>query len=143
MMAKTLCPEDFYPDEGKINLLNKWGMVNSPKGDQLCGEWFTTRVDIIAEFIDYWTRRKGKGTKRPDWQATYCNYIKNIAWPNELRDYEKNRHKRSDAGSGGFVATNEAYGQLMSDKPLKPKYRVPTAEDSLAEFKRKEREILG
>jgi hypothetical protein len=114
---KTLCPEDFEPDQGKIDLLNAWGKTHPPKGDQKCGEWFTTRIDIIAEFKDYWTYR-AKDKKKIDWQGTYSNYIKRIAWPNELRDYENNRHKRPNYDSSPKTFT-EVYGQLISGEPIK------------------------
>ena len=125
-MTKTLVPEDFAPDEGKLKLLTAWGKVNPPKGDQLLSDWFTTRVDVVAGFVDYWLNR-AKDKKKKDWQATYCNYIKRIAWPNELRVFENNRHHRRDEGMTGFKRINEAYGSLIDVKPIERKYKIVNA----------------
>ena len=135
-MKETTCPPDFYPEKGCIDCLSAWGMVNPPKGDQLCGEWFITRKDIIADFIYYWTWGKGKGKTKKDWQRTYINSIKNIAWPNELRAFENNRHTRTDRGSTGFKRVNEAYGQLIDTKPIARKYKPPER-PSIEEIERK------
>jgi hypothetical protein len=121
---KKPIPEDFAPDQGKIDLLNAWGAVNPPKGDMKCGEWFTTRVDIIAEFIDYWKNR-AKDNKKKDWQATYCNYVKRIAWPNELRDFEQNRHYRIDSGGSGDFFTNALSNEPKPKVVPERKYKLP------------------
>ncbi len=121
----SLIPDNFAPDEGKLKLLDAWGSVNAPKGDQLMSNWFTTRADVIAEFIDYWSNR-ARDNKKKDWQLTYCNYIKRIAWPNELRTFEQSRHYRTDSGSTGFKRVNEAYDQLMAEKPVKQRiHKLP------------------
>lgn len=141
-MKETTCPPDFYPEKGCIDCLSAWGMVNPPKGDQLCGEWFITRKDVIADFIYYWTWGKGKGKAKKDWQRTYINSIKNIAWPNELRAFENNRHKRPDNGSGGFKRATYIPEYHSGESVVERRYRIPTDEESIGKFKQLEAEML-
>lgn len=141
-MAKTTVPLDFQPDQGCIDCLSAWGMVNTPKGDQLCGEWFITRKDIIADFIDYWLRRRKGDKTKIDWQRTYMNAIKKIYWPNELRDFEYNRHRRPDTGSRGFKHAAYTPEYQSGEGVVERKYRIPTDEESIGNFKRLEEEML-
>lgn len=143
-MPKTLCPEDFYPDEGVISLLKIWGEIKkNPCGDKLINEEFITRKDVIAEFIDYWLNRHTGDKKKKLWQKAYVWHVKNIAWPNELSDFEKNRHRRSDSGSNGFNSFSYMTEHERPKPAQKLKYKLPerpevepmTREEALKQLK--------
>ena len=136
---KTTIPLDFHPTPETITALVAWGAIDKrPVGDKLIDAEFITRKDIIAEFVCFWSSERGQNNKKVNWQSTFRNYIKRIAWPNAIRDFEYNRHRRPDNGSGGFKSISEAYAP---DKPVPEpvrRYRIPTDEESIGNFKRLE-----
>ena len=88
----------------------------------------------IPGFIIYWEET---GQKKRSWGMTFINWV--------MRNWENDRHKRSDSPTGGFKQINEAMGQLMSPKPIpKPerRYRIKTREEDMEDFKQREQEIL-
>jgi hypothetical protein len=123
---KTPVPSDFCPTMDTIKILMAWGVEEqNPCGDKLIDQEFIEKRSIILEFIDYWQNTAPPSTrKKANWQTTYRNYIKRIAWPNHLRDFENNRHKRSDGGSYGF----NHIADITTDKPKTPvklRYKLP------------------
>ena len=123
---KTTVPLDFQPTSESIQALIVWGAIDKkPVGDKLIDAEFITRKDIVAEFICFWSSERGKNNIKTNWQTTYRNYIKRIAWPNAIRDFEYNRHKRSDSGSNGFKPFGEAMKPVIKNKPVQLKYKIP------------------
>ena len=155
----TLCPEDFAPTPGTINVLRAWFAIERQvkigkniypaqmwiMGDRhIDREFIADRYQVI-KFTSFWgdELRSGKYQRaKLNWQSAYQYEIKK-EWPMACMDYERNHGKRSDSGSNGFKKVNEAYGQLMSGKPAERRYRIPTDEESRENFKRLEEEILN
>lgn len=142
-MAKSLVPSDFRPTMETVKALMAWGVEQkNPCGDKLIDQEFIERKSIIYEFIDYWLNvAPVKDRKKSNWQTTYRNYIKLIAWPKNLRDFEYNRHRRTEYGNGGLNPINTMVGRDKTNVAVKPKYRPPTAEESIAKFNELEKRI--
>ena len=150
----TLCPDDFAPTLGTINVLRAWfaveravkiGRISHPAQMWLMGDRHIDDVFIcdryqIARFTGFWGDDLQSGKyqrKKSNWQTAYQNDIKK-AWPMACMDYERNHGKRKDSGSNGFKPMNEAYGQPTSKKPPERRYRIPTDEESIGKFKQLE-----
>lgn len=144
---KVLINKDFSPTPETIEALTAWGKVKkNPKGDKLIDQEFIERPDILAEFVAYWSSEAPEKTrKKANWQTTYRNYVKLIAWPNELREFERNRHIRKEHGTGQV----DFFNKSKPEQPHKPrKYRFiehkePTETMSMGEGLNALKQALG
>jgi hypothetical protein len=72
-------------------------------------------------------RKDGKLISRESWELTWVNWME--------RHHEDSRHKRKDSGTGRFKEWNEAYGKLISDKPIQKPQRDPERLKLLSELR--------
>ena len=137
-MASTYCTKDYHPCDHAYDLMFDYVLAM----EEIAAAPNRMSHDEIRRMCDSETPAMrlyfiSKRIKRASWDLTWVNWMK--------KHYEGSRHKRPDNGSQGFKPMNEAYGQLISEKPIaKPerRYRIPTDEECLDKFKRLEQEML-
>ena len=136
-MSQTFCKKDFVPHDHSLDLMYAFvsgqefaaGTTKRMTEDEIRRMCAAETANMRLYFIS-------KRIARSSWDLTWLKWMK--------RHYENYRHRRTDSGSG-FKPMNEAYGQLMPEKPItKPerRYRIPTDEESIGKFKQLEAEML-